>query len=398
MLRIIAVMGVVGVSWGHFSDSKELSRVGSLIEQRLGTSSPELRSLLSRAIAAPNSDMQGIFDRLKKTIESDVETRIIADHQDAQAAITAAVKLANGTTVRTTTAKQAADLGNKGWAACIEEEKKKAGEHEQERSKLPGLKQVMDDACQKQASLALFESKPAATTFNCDFSNGEVCASELQAYKQSLDAIVGSVQKGAGQAVSKYVEAKGQCIAATQAYNSQVAHVGDVHRQWAARRKTCNSKRVTRETQICTFGTFLQEKCVALSNYKNIIASINGTGSEFSHPDRVAEWRVSQLVKCLVGRFASGADIVEADLKACESAVNFDKDVGVLDMQAEQIARFSETFGCGADSEVISFEGGTWEVPQPSGGNVPPSQGYKFNSEYKIQASLGFGTEPFPFC
>jgi len=396
MFRIVSVICVAGAASSHV-DSKELSRVGSLIEKRLGTSSPELRSLLSRAVAAPSADMQGIFDRLKKTIEADVEARIIADHQDAQAAITAAVKLANGTTVRTSAAKAAADLGNKYWAACIEAEKKKIVEHEQEAGKLPGLKTTMEAACQKQASLALFESKPQATTFNCDFSNGKVCASELQAYKQSLDAIVGGVQKGAGEAVSKYVEAKAQCQAATQAYNSQVAHVAEVHRQWASQRKLCHGKRVTRDTQICTFGTFLQEKCVALSNYKNIIASIDGQGSEFSHPDRVAEWRVSQLVKCLVGKFASGADIVDADLASCEKAVDFDGDVGVLDKMAEQIARYSKTFGCDADSEVISFVGGNWEVPQ-SGGNVPPSQEYKFNPEFKLQASLGFGTDPFPFC
>merc|ERR1719367_2802197 len=120
----------------------------------------------------PSKTMTGVFDKLKQTIQSDVEARIIADHQDAQAAINAAVKLANASTVRTTTAKAAADLGNKYWAACIDEERKKVVEHEQERSKLPGLKQTMDDACQKQASLALFESKPEATTFNCDFSNG----------------------------------------------------------------------------------------------------------------------------------------------------------------------------------------------------------------------------------
>merc|ERR1719323_1770679 len=346
----------------------------------------------------PSSDMQGIFDRLKQTIESDVEERIRNDHQDAQAAIIAAVKLANGTNVRTTTAKSSADLGNKYWAACIDEEKKKIVEHEQEKGKLPALKTRMDETCQRQASLALFESKPEALPFNCDFSNGKVCASELQAYKQSLDSIVSSVQQGAGQAVSKYVEAKGQCQAATQAYNSQVAHVGEVHREWAAQRKACHGKRVTRETQICTFGTFLQEKCVALSNYKNIIASIDGTGSEFSHPDRVAEWRVSQLVKCLVGKFASGADIVEEDLSSCEKAVNFDNDVGVLDKKADQIAQYSATFGCNAESEVISFAGGTWEVPQGTGGNIPPSQGYKFNPEFKVQASLGFGTDPFPFC
>jgi len=256
----------------------------------------------------------------------------------------------------------------------------------------------MDEACERQASLALYESKPEATTFTCDFSNGKVCASELQAYKQSLDSMVSNVQSGAGQAVSKYVEAKGQCIAATQAYNAQVAHVGQVHREWAARRKTCNSKRVTRETQMCTFGTFLQEKCVALSNYKNIIASIDGKGSEFSHPDRLAEWRVSQLVKCLVGKFVGGADIVEADLTSCEAAVNFDEDVGVLDKQAEQIARLSATFGCSADSEMITFEGGTWEVPKPAGRNMPPSQGYRFTPEFTIKASLGYGTEPFPFC
>jgi len=398
MLRVVAVICVAGVVSGHFSDSKEFSRVGSLIEKRLGTSSPELRSLLSRAIADPSKNMETVFDTLKQTIASDVEARIIADHQDAQAAINAAVKLANGSTVRTTTAKASADLGNKYWAACIDQEKNKIVEHEQEKGKLPALKKTMDEACQKQASLALFESTPEATTFDCDFSNGKVCAPELQAYKQSLDSIVGNVQKGAGQAVSKYVEAKGQCQSATQAYDSQVAHVGEVHRAWAAQRKTCNSKRVTRETQICTFGTFLQEKCVALSNYKNIIASVDGQGSEFSHPDRVAEWRVSQLVKCLVGKLVSGADVNEADLASCESAVDFDNDVGVLDKKAELIAQFSTTFGCSADSEVISFVGGTWQVPQPAGGNIPPSQEYKFNPEFKVQASLVFGTEPFPFC
>merc|ERR1719414_573710 len=346
----------------------------------------------------PSKTMTGVFDKLKQTIQSDVEARVIADHQDAQAAINAAVKLANASTVRTTTSKAAADLGNKYWAACIDDEKKKIVEHEQEKSKLPGLKTHKDEACQKQASLALFESKPDATTFNCDFSNGKVCASELQAYKQSLDSIVGSVEQGAGQAVSKYVEAKGQCRAATQAYDSQVAHVGEVHREWAAKRKTCHSKRVTRETQICTFGTFLQEKCVHFSNYKNIIASVDGKGSEFSHPDRVAEWKVTQLVKCLVGKLTSGAEMVEADLASCESAVDFDKDVGVLDKKAEQMALYSSTFGCRADSEVISFLGGVWEVPQPTGGQIPPSQEYKFNPEFKVEASLVFGTEPFPFC
>merc|ERR1719367_2015077 len=346
----------------------------------------------------PSKNMETVFDTLKQTIASDVEARIIADHQDAQAAINAAVKLANESTVRTTTAKASADLGNKYWAACIDQEKNKIVEHEQEKGKLPALKTQKDEACQKQASLALFESKPDATTLNCDFSNGKVCASQLQAYKQSLDSIVDGVEQGAEQAVSKYVEAKGQCIAATQAYDSQVAHVGEVHRAWAAKRKTCHSKRVTRDTQICTFGTFFQEKCVHFSNYKNIIASVDGKGSEFSHPDRVAEWKVTQLVKCLVGKLTSGAEMVEADLASCESAVDFDTDVGVLDKKAEQMAGYSATFGCSADSEVISFLGGTWEVPQPTGGNIPPSQEYKFNPEFKVQASLAFGTEPFPFC
>merc|ERR1719323_1235108 len=172
----------------------------------------------------PSKTMTGVFDKLKQTIESDVVARIVADHQDAQAAINAAVKLANGSTVRTTTAKSSADLGNKYWAACIDEEKKKIVEHEQEKGKLPALKTRMDETCQRQASLALFESKPEALPFNCDFSNGQVCASELQAYKQSLDTIMGNVQKGAGEAVSKYVVAKGQCQAATEAFNSQVAH------------------------------------------------------------------------------------------------------------------------------------------------------------------------------
>jgi len=398
MLRVIAVICVAGVVSSHFSDSKEISRVGSLIEKRLGTSSPELRSLLSRAIADPGKNMETVFETLKQTIASDVEDRITADHRSAQAAIDTAVNLANGSTVRTTTAKASADQANKNWAACIEEEKNKIVEHEQEHGKLDGLKNTMDEACQKQASLALFESKPKATDFECDFSNGKVCESELQAYKQSLDSIVGNVQTGAGKAVSKYVEAKAQCLSATGAYNSQVSHVQELHKAWAAKRKACHSQRVTRETQICTFGTFLQEKCVALSNYNDIIASVDGRGSEFSHLDRVEEWRVSQLVECLVGKLVSGADVNEADLASCESAVDFDKDVGVLDKKAGLIAQFSTTFGCSAPTEEISFVGGNWEVPQPAGGHIPPSQGYKFNPEFKVEANLKEGSDAFSFC
>lgn len=397
MLFLFAMLSSVGFPTAYAS-GRDLSRVGDMVERHLGISSPTMRSLISRTLAVPTADMQGIFDTLKKTLEEDVESRIIGDHQDTQSAINAAVAIANTSTARTSAAKSSSDADNKDWSECIADETRKLMEYEMALSKLPALKERMDEICEQQEDM--IEIEPTLAPFSCDFSNGQACASEIEAFGQRLDSMVASITDRMGEGVKEYVSAKDACRAAKIDYDTRVASVAKLRQEWSARRKSCKSKRATRDTQICTFGSLLQEKCTAVSHYRNLISQVDSkdAGSEFSHLDRVAEWKVTQMVKCLVKKFVGGADMVESDLTRCEAAVNFDKDVGVLDKKEELMAQLSATLSCNSDSETVSFEGGTWEIPPPQNGKVPSSKDYKFNPEFKVQANTKLGSEPFDFC
>lgn len=398
MLRIFEVLSFIGLAYAHVATNSALNRVSELIEKRYG-SAPIVRSLLSRV--GPSNNMQDVFKDLQQMLRDDVESRIVQDHQDTQKAIDAAVEAANASSVRVTQTKAVGDSGNRNWAQCIADEKKVLEAHEKATSELPALIGTMNVTCAKQESLAVIRLFPETVlSFNCKFSTSEVCGPELKSFQPEVDAVKTDVRSQTDSAVNSYVEAKRQCEAATQAHDAKVKQISDLGAQWRDHRRSCHAKRASRETSICAFGVRYQEKCAALSHYQSLDAAIDASpGNEYSHPDREQEWQVTQLAKCLVGKFADGSEMVESDLTGCQKAVNFATDVGVLNKKKEAIAAFRTSFSCSASSETISFAGGTWEIPPHApDGNVPASADYKFVAEYSIQASLSPGGEPFPFC
>merc|ERR1719401_3365346 len=115
---------------------------------------------------------------------------------------------------------------------------------------------------------------------------------------------------------------------------------------------------------------------------------------EYSHPDRVAEWRTTALTKCMLSKVVDGSEIDEASLNACEQAVNFAYDVGTLDRKSQIFAELTaaDKFTCSEDH--IKFRGETWRVPQ---GEAPASSEYTTES-FLPEVSLAKGTTPFGFC
>merc|ERR1719203_596835 len=86
------------------------------------------------------------------------------------------------------------------------------------------------------------------------------------------------------------------------------------------------------------------------------VNAINGT--EHSHPDRVHEWRVTQMTKCLLSKVAADATLSKAVTRACDAMVDYERDVGTLGLKTKAMAALMspERFTC--EEKAISFSAG----------------------------------------
>jgi len=195
--------------------------------------------------------------------------------------------------------------------------------------------------------------------------------------------------------VDSYQEAKQACDAAkADVVAKQYARDAAVA-AWESKRRECVQKHEPRQVAMCLFGVSLQNKCAKVEAYNTLMYQIDQVkGGEYSHPDRVAEWRTTALTKCMLSKVVDGSEIDEATLNACEQAVNFAYDVGTLDRKSQIFAELTaaDKFTCSEDH--IKFRGETWRVPQ---GEAPASSEYTTES-FLPEVSLAKGTTPFGFC
>lgn len=146
---------------------------------------------------------------------------------------------------------------------------------------------------------------------------------------------------------------------------------------------------------MCSFGGDLQDKCELLSEYHQLIADIDTKNSgEFSHPDRMEEWRVTQIAKCLVKKLSGNHEVNDDTLTYCESQVNFDRDVGTLDKKTDEVDSSTGKFSC-TESE-IEFVGGTYVIDKK---HYPKLVAHYVKSPTFVPAlTLTDGDDPFDFC
>ena len=154
-------------------------------------------------------------------------------------------------------------------------------------------------------------------------------------------------------------------------------------------------KHEPRQVAMCLFGVSLQNKCAKVAAYNTLMAQIGQVkGGEYSHPERVAEWRTTALTKCMLSKVVDGAEVNEATLNACEQSVNFAYDVGTLDRKSEAFAELTAAYKFTCSEDNIKFRGETWEVPQ---GEAPASSEYTTKS-FLPEVSLAKGNTPIVFC
>lgn len=395
MSRVL--VGALAALGGAHALSAEFARVSALIEAHTGSENAQMRSILTRlSDAAPGGSLQDTMTSLQDQLEQKVESTIKRGHAAAQAAITAKADKVKVLTDKLVSLKSIADQKDKQSQECVTSEQKALADVEAQEAKTAEFKATREEACAPLSTLSTVQTQPELPKFSCVFSQAESCADQMEEFSGVISNLIKDVTGRTQKGVNAWNTAKKRCDAATQARDAHIANAKSMRTAWAKRRAACATVREGLESDMCAVGTTLQAKCAAVSDYKALLAKVKKVkGDANSHPDRLNEWRVTQMAKCVAGALSRGETVNGQVFKACEDAVNFNKDVGAFDNKEATIKKMltPATFTC--DEKTVSFAGGAWRVPE---GKWISSEGYYRISEWTPTVNLNEGEDAFDFC
>jgi len=293
--------------------------------------------------------------------------------------------------------KSEADAADNAWFNCVRAEKAARVAIEEAEAALAQSRSDTNQPCQLQEDRGPYTWKADAEKlkFYCDIAQYGNCDEQIKNYRYQIGQMTAGLRSDVDYRKQRFTFAKQACDAAKadviEKQDARDAAVSDYERQ----REECMRQHEPRQVAMCLFGVNLQKKCARFEAYKALMAQIDQVkGGEYSHPDRVAEWKTTALTKCLLSKVVDGAEVNQAALYECEQTVNFDGDVGKLDRQYQTFTELTaaEKFTC--SEEAIKFRGEIWELPD---GDAPDSSEYVTKS-FLPEVSLAAGTPPFSFC
>jgi hypothetical protein len=192
---------------------------------------------------------------------------------------------------------------------------------------------------------------------------------------------------------SNYDRAHRICSQHQNDVHNQSQNCTDTRNNCVATELSCKELETRRDVSMCTFGDKLQQKCASKTSYDDLAANIRGTGSVHSDPDRRHEWMSAELIKCMLHDHRMGADFDNTTMQRCEPLSNYSRDVGVLDLQMDNVRNLTsaENFDC--IQTKVNFSG--VEVVMTPG---TPDPTYNFFTPYSPAVNLTLGTVAFGIC
>jgi len=377
-----------------------MDKIGSLLEAH-GADAKVLSNLKlfagQRVTPGATDSFNEILTRVINQIEADVESKIKSGHADTQAEIDRRIGNVKSTTTVVVERKSEADANDKDWSDCVRAEKAARVAVEEAEAALANSRSNINEPCQLQDDRAPYEwtPNPEKLKFVCDISQSGNCDQQLKNYESQIGNMMAGLRSDVDAKVAAYTEAKQACDAAKADAVEKQDSRDAVVTAWEGKRTECEEKHEPRQVAICMFGAALQAKCEGVEAYRTLMAHIDQVkGGEYSHPDRVAEWKTTAMTKCLLSKVVDGAEVNEATLGACEQSVNFDQDVGVLDRKSQLFAELTspDKFTCA--EQTITFTGETWNVPE---GDDPASSEYT-KEPFHPEVSLAVDSVPFALC
>jgi len=377
-----------------------MEKIGALIQanDHNGAHSAALNNIRMLAANTPGQAEalnQALTDVIAE-IEANVDTKITAGFAATQAAVATAINNLEAATSSALTKKANADQADQTWFDCIGDEKLKRENFEAAVAAEDAANVAIVQPCADQEGSKMFESSPQVGVFACDLSDGDSCNKQLEVYTAMVNNLVDTLASDAAGATQTWTNFKNACDSANAHAEDMKQARGEADAAWLAEREMCQEKHEDRQVSLCSFGSALQTKCEKVGAYSHLIEEVDVVnGGPNSEPDRQAEWKTTQVTKCMLQKVIDGIDLDGDSLAACEVTVTYLVSVGQFNkMQSEFATQTSETsFTC--NEQTITFNTGeTWNVPP---GFAPASSDYT-NESFRPEVNLAVGTPAFAFC
>merc|ERR1719245_2287259 len=215
-------------------------------------------------------------------------------------------------------------------------------------------------------------------------------------FDQGVDEVLNDLRSKESKHSSDHQNAKQQCKAARDDVIRKQSALDDKRGEWQAQGEECDDRQEERNTAMCLFGLKAQLKCESVGAYQNFMGEVDKeNGGVYSHPDRVQQWRAAHVTKCMLGKVISDFEINSATVAACDSTVDFDKQVGKLDRKAGAVSDLTSTENFTCKEKTIKFYGQTWDSPNDDGTS---GSGDYVRREWEPEISFDKDSPPFDFC
>jgi len=367
-----------------------MESMGSLLQQR-GDSHLDSIARFAETPGANDALIDALNDVIQQ-LELDVETKIKAGHLDTQNAIDSSIDQVKAATDRAVEFKSNADVEDTAWFNCVESEKTKRIAIEDANTALQAAIIEESEACQAQQDARQFNWQSPGLEFVCDIQEHGNCNQQMTNYLTQIEDMNSGLQSDVTSAEGVFTQAKNRCdVAKVDLAEKQSAH-SDALEAWSAQRALCLQKHEARQVSLCLFGAELQLKCSAAGAHTDLMAKVNGAGSEYSEADRHEEWDTVSVTKCMLHVVIAGGDL-DSSLSTCEAEVNYERDVSALDQRESEFDDLMtpEKFTC--SESTITFGGQTWVIT--NGGEA--SSDYNVE-DYHPAVNVEEGSVAFDFC
>jgi len=357
------------------------------------------------------NDVKGNLTYVVAQMQEDVVKRIERGHDETQQKVDAAVSILATKARHADGGKSAANQADTVWQTCVQQEKAAMQDFVVAQNLYNVRTAATEELCQREKDTANFSATSGGpVTIKCDTDTDPLCAAAIADLAGQLEALQQQMADRLNELATKHQTAEMDCEAAMKAQSVQMEAVKADQNAWVIKHSECAGKEVQRNTKICHFGEKLQEVCDAKAEYDGLVASTQNSGNVNSVEDRISEWKVTQLVVCLLDHFQQGANLTDQSVEECRDSIptsRFDLDLKAGEVQTILDVPASPTFQIGCeDREAINFHGGIWRVPSVPmpqtgyDGHVPSVENqtlpdYQFNPMWSLVVSLNSQTSPF---
>jgi len=195
--------------------------------------------------------------------------------------------------------------------------------------------------------------------------------------------------------VNEYHSLDGECSRLFDEGNAQEMQISFDEQQFFFSSSRCQQLSPKRTMSMCLFGVKLLYKCNHLTEYNELVAKIQGSGTEHSHADRVAELDTMLTAKCLVNRhILNGQAIEEGSFDSCKARAEGEAQVLEINLKASTVSGFAGNL-TGCTMGEVTFSGQSWNIP------VHPqakSSEFELLEDYTVAVNLHDRANALPQC